>query len=43
MAEHRHSSPVKDPQEDILRVYAVVYSVSGQIPLCHEENGEAPL
>ena len=34
-------------EEDVLPVYhrfafVVVYSVSGQIPLCHEENGEAP-
>ena len=34
-------------REDVLLVYhdsfafVVVYGVSGRIPLCHEENGEA--
>ena len=44
---HSHSYPVGSLEEDVLHVYpkcvfVVVCGVSGRIPLCHEENGEAP-
>ena len=46
-ASHRHSYPVGSLEEDVLHVYrkvdfVVVSGVSGRIPLCHEESGEAP-